>query len=384
MKKVPGFRFQVSGFGYRGFLVWVILVLGGWFNTGFSQELRYNFKEGEILDYDWIEKVREIKDYGPQYLVKTWKYRFTVDSISGKSFWLTMKYIGFFSGDYWVSDKIARQESQNSTFGRQSDIFNGLYSIESNHPVSFNMDTYGKIQEVKGVESLYNAIVMEAINNPGIKRQLEYNRVKSKYYQEYYKWVIQEFFPAIPGSLLDTVSLKFGDRTVSRVNIWKTDWPGSGDSINPLHLKRAYLFRSTEEMYSHFQSKDMENDLFLTWTREPGGFPVRMEYSGYMPEYLAMEVSSNGGALDGEQIFRNIEIINTNKSDNRSKKVNINGCILNIENKEVLAFVPGNRISKMKIPVTLAPDGRFSFDFDLDVPSGLIEIFYEYPPMERL
>lgn len=375
---------KLSVVGYRGLAVWAIMCFGGLLNIGLGQGLRYSFKAGETLDYDLIERVKEIKDYGPQYLVKTWKYRFTVDSVSVNSFWLTMKYIGFYSGDYWISDRIARQESQNTTYGRQSDVFHGLYSIEIRHPISFSMDISGKISKVKGVDSLFDAIVNEAIKNPDIRRSLEYNRVKARYSQDYYRWMIQEFFPAIPGSLKDTVSLKFGNRIVSRVNTWNSEWSRSRDSSNTFRLRRGYFFKANEEFYSEFQSKDTENDLDLTWTRDPAGYPVRMEYSGYMPEFLAMEVSFQGGSLDGEQIFRNIEIINTSRTDNRTQKVKINGCMLNIGDKGILAFVPGNRISKMKIPITLQPDGKFYFDFDLDVPSGLIEIFYEKPPMEKL
>ncbi len=394
MKKVSGFSRQVTGcnfkiqnwswssIGYQVLAIGVIIFLSGLFNAGFGQQLKYHFTKGEIIDYDLITTpVKADETYGRPKT--TWKYQFRVDKVSGDQYWLTMRFMGFFSDGIWISDKIATPELQYKPSGHIPDLFNVLFNIEINHPITFSMNSAGKIRELSGVDSVFNAILQQATRMPDIKRSFPYNRLESRYSKDYYMMIIQEFFPALPGSLSDTVSLHYGDRTISRVNIWNAPDLQS-DSIQSYRISRAFVYQSAKKEKDFYKKNDRVSDLQLTWPRS-SGYPSRIAYSGYHPEELALDASFLYSTI--RKKLTNIEIINTDRTSNKSKRVQINGTLLNIGDKKVVACLvclPGNRISKKKIPITLDPDGRFSLDFDLEVTSGQIEIYYQEKTIENL
>ncbi len=334
--------------------------------------MRYSFRQGEILDYEMTQKPVKGEEGFYTDPETTWKYQFSVDSVYGDSYRLTMKFKGYFSGNMWVSDKTSGQEIQKNPSGKRPNLFHTLYNIDINHPVSFTMRSNGEILDITGPDSILAAIILEADRTPDMKRLLEYNQIKTRYGNDFYKWLIQEFFPAIPASLTDTVRLNSGKNQVSRINNW-TSVIQVPDSRQPIKLSRAYQFKTDYPYASDFPKRDRVGEMVLTWSPSTG-YPTRIKFTGYYPDYLSHFVS-----ISGTLIYYNlsdIEIVNTSRSDNRSEKVVITGTISDLGENSLVAYLPGNRISKTKMPVKPNPDGTFSFQFDFDLPDGLVDLFY--------
>ena len=79
MKKDTGCGLQVAGGRGLWAAVFVIILLVGISFSGSGQGLKYSFKEGEVLDYELIEK--QTDDQTDSFLAPSvYKYSFTVIS----------------------------------------------------------------------------------------------------------------------------------------------------------------------------------------------------------------------------------------------------------------------------------------------------------------
>ena len=377
MKKVSGVRCRVSVIGRR--VAWITLTFGLIGYGAAGQNLRYSFKKGEIIDFELIQKPTKGNGYASEPET-TRKYQFSVNGVSSGTYSLTLKFRGIYSAYMWLSDKQTDRDLNRTGSDMVPNIFNILYNIEMNHPVSFTMDSQGKILHLSGTDSLLAAIIDESNRTPDMKRFLEFNRIKVRYGDGYYIWLIHEFFPEVTGTLSDTLLMESGNNKVTRINVWDSDIK-IPDSLQPIRLRRSYHFQNDSKYQYDFPKKDIVSDMYLTWPAA-SGHPTRISYKGYVTDYLSFEVSLQGSSAIFN--YADIEIFNTGVNNSNTEKVVINGRLTNIGDNRVLAYLPGNHISKTKSPVKPGDNGSFRIEFDLDVPNGLVEIFWYTSPVEQL
>ncbi len=361
--------YRVSGIGYRVLAVGVIIFLSGLFNAGFGQQLKYHFTKGEVLDYDMTEETELGHAVYNETTQNIWKYQFTVVEASTESYVLRMNLNGVFRKTSLSSDNKLLRVTNNSSLVQNSSVVNDITNLEINHPIYFKLDSMGNILGITGVDSLLNSITRSGTERAILRTHENYNHIKVRYSKEYYTWVIHEFFPTIPGSSQDSLLLKSGDRSVTRINIWDSGVLNKEDSLT-FKLRRSYRFEPNQPPFI----KDQTHEMSVIWDRN-SGYPVHIDYAGYLPEDLTRQISLKEGSADLGMI-RQVQINNTRRSFIKNSTVQISGQLQNFENKEFTAFCPGTDISKKKIPLVIAKDGKFTFSFNMPVSTGFVEIFF--------
>ncbi len=371
MKNRTSVRFWIINVGFRVLACLAIFISTSLFNPGFCQNLRYSFKQGEIIDYDLIEETTRGNGTYTQSVQKIWKYQFTVESVNSSVFKIIMKLLGVSQKDSAPLQNNTTNKVQTSTFNQKSNVFSAFTDVEIKHPISFTMDSRGQILKISGVDSLFNEVFRQRLPSTGSDIGVSYDQILVRYSKEYYSWIIHEFFPAIreslqPESQMEVIFLKSGIRTVTRVNIWNIAFMEQNDSI-AMELQRTHLF---EPKTSPLLDLDQTNKMLITWSQH-FGYPTHIEYTGFLPEDLALFVS------DKQDLFslgaaRHVQITNTKRSQNQGTPVQILGSLSNFENKEITAYYPGGEISKKRIPIFIGKDGKFSISFNLDIQGCIV------------
>jgi anti-sigma regulatory factor (Ser/Thr protein kinase) len=371
-------KFSVlSVVGCRGLTVWVIFLLGGVINQNLGQQLRYSFEQGEILDYELVAERVDGNTHFSRNLKQTWKYQFSVDQAGNNAYRMTMTLISNFANELFTQENRIVRSNYSSSFEQQFGAMSKLVNIEISNPISFVLDTMGNILEMNKLDLLMKAIVDEAAKSPEIKGQMNFAQLKIRYSPDYYKWIIHEFFPALPGSYQDTIDIRSDNRILARINNWSAEAAYS-DTLPQINLKRAYFFTPADTSYS-FMKVGRENQLSITWPKN-SGHPVKINYDGFLPEsFINHGVLLNGTFLHGYfnlSEIRHINITNSNSSINQNNSVKISGALTNFKDMELTAVLPGNGITKRKLPVVLSEDGSFSITFDPKMPAGFVELHY--------
>ncbi|TSA36978.1 MAG: hypothetical protein D4R64_06325 [Porphyromonadaceae bacterium] len=373
MKKlsVVGFRFSVVS--YRGLVIGITVLLWTLNFNASGQSLKYSFRQGEILDYDYIvtNKVTYPEDNPFEKIL--YKHRFTVDSVAAGHFWLTFHLRGIYSNGIWISGFENAVET-NAVWAKNVTLLNKIYSIQINNPIRLRMDESGKILDMQGVDSLLPALEQLAIKYPGI-RELNYQTYKVKFSRDFYVLLINEFFPILNGPTGDTVSLVSGKKKVSSINLWNPG-PLSPDSVNEIQLMRTYEFRKNNEVYTAPFMGVRSNPLVLTWNKNRGR-PTAIQYTGFPPENLIQELTMINESLSFRLL--SISIVNSNLAAIPGGHVLVSGTIRNAGDNKMMVSLPGRKIMNQLVPVTLNPDGTFQLDHDLDIPAGIMAIYYTKP-----
>ena len=374
MKKGMGFGVRGSGFGIRVMLSCITLFIWTFHINADGQYLRYFFNQGDILEYEMIVSSHT----NPQITYQTndkriTKYQFRVDSASLERYCLTMSYQGTASDYFWLSRSSKRDENTKTNNWYQPGVLYSLYNTELYYPISFVMDHQGNILDINGVDSLYSAILELAESNKEIKHIIEFPRILNRYNDSYYKFLIHEFFPSLNGPAPDTLSFEYDNKKASRINKWDT-FPPVPDSNGVFSLSRAYDITNHESsFYRQFPTKDTVTRMTIKWPVS-AGHPAQIRFGGYTPESLVFEVSLSGGYV--HYFFETIEIINTSVRSPGKNNVLINGQMLNIANKKIIAYLPGDQVSNREFPIFPDKDGRFSISFDYQLTYGTVDIYY--------
>ncbi|MCX6226184.1 MAG: hypothetical protein NTV01_15785, partial [Bacteroidia bacterium] len=209
-----------------------------------------------------------------------------------------------------------------------------------------------------------------------IKKDVNYAWIGLQFGIQKYRYLIHEFFPAIPETFVDSLSIESGKNRVSRINTWpvRSIFPGLLDTIL---LKRAYTFRNGDIASPGFAAKDTITDMVIYWPNS-FGYPLHISYPGYLPTYVYGYYPEEESLP--QMMLGQVEIINTYHSDSKSSKVNITGSLSNIGNRTLSAYLPGSGFSRESVSIKPVSQGKFSLDFDLDIPSG--QVAMEFSPRD--
>ncbi|MFA5814014.1 MAG: histidine kinase [Bacteroidales bacterium] len=368
MKKVIGYRLQVAGCPRLWAAVLIVFILFGFSFPGSGLGRKYSFKVGEVLDYEVIEKWNDSRP-GTIPGNTIWKYRFTVESAEKEKYCLSMRLVSMYLEKMGISFSEQTMEiypELRSNLGRAR-ILNSEVNAEMNHPITFTLDSRGTIIDLQGDEKIREVILQAAEEMPEIKEIINYHTIAVRYGIQKYKYLIHEFFPAIPESFIDTVCLESGKNSVSRINTWhpRSIFPGMFDTIL---LKRAYTFRNGDLASGCIPANDTINDMVIYWPKS-SGYPHQIRYKGYSPENIVNGLTEI--PIDPEMIGQ-VEIINTDRTNTKTSKVKITGSISHLVNKKMTASLPGSGISREVVPIKPDQNGTFSLNFDLDISADLV------------
>ncbi len=376
------------GFGVRGLRrvnILIILIICSVSLSTVGQTIKYDFHQGEVIDFDLIEKQSRSNYSHQQTSIKTRKYRFIVDTVANNNFSMTMYIKGSFTNDSWTQSNRIVRSSYSSSFEQRPGVISNLADIEINNPISFVLDSMGSILEMKNLDALLSSVLAEVRRSPEIRTRLNYERLKVRYGPDYYKWIIHEFFPSIPGELQDTIKLFSETRTQTRVNIWNS-YNNLPDPNNQIKLKRVY--KGTPDG----ANLNKETEMFLTWGKN-FCYPERIVYNGLLPDEFANKIvlddrtksptSDKNIVINNQTNFltddlnqQHIEIVKTGSFFIHNSPGRISGSFKNFANQEIIACVPGDGITKTKIPIEVSSDGNFSIRLAPDQPTGLVEIYF--------
>ncbi|MCX6226902.1 MAG: histidine kinase [Bacteroidia bacterium] len=392
MKKVTGCGLQVAGCGLqvagcrlsgirrqmRGAESWgigMLLICSIISFTATGQNLKYAFKKGQILDYDYsISNRAPFPDEGPSAKL-VYKHRFTVDSVANGTFWLTFYLKGVYSGGIWISGNEQVLDS-NVSWARNAVVLNKIYAFQTDHPVRFMMDETGHILDMPGMDSLLPALHHLANDHPEI-RELYYPTYKAMFSSDYYALIIHEFFPVLPSLASDTISLVSGDKKISTITLWNPDFAGTADTSD-IRLKRTYEFRKKDLIYTDplMSIPTRINPMNMNWNHVLGR-PVAIQYDGIPPVNLVQELTIKYGSLNFG--LYTVTINRSTLEEVSSAKVVIRGSFQNPGENKIMVALPGRKIMDPLMPVTLNPDGSFSLEHQLEIPAGIASIYYTKP-----
>jgi hypothetical protein len=370
MKMVSGIGFQILGYPKIWGAVFMIFILLGFSGSGFGHGRRYSFKQGEVLDYEVIEKSGDIKMAGiPGNTI--WKYRFTVVSTEKDRFCLSMILVSMYMEKMGISfsgQTMGIDPELRSNLGRAR-ILNSEVNAEMSHPIIFTLDSRGTIINLQGDEKIRETIIQSAEQMPAIMEIINYNTIAVRYGIQKYKYLIQEFFPAIPETFVDTVSIESGNNFVSRINSWpvRSIFPGRFDTIL---LNRGYEFRNGDLASGCIPANDTAVEMVIYWPKS-SGYPHQIKYMGYSPEDIFNGLTDI--PIDPDMI-RQVEIISTNRSNSNTSKIRISGSVSHLEHRKLTASLPGTGISRKVVPVFPDKNGTFFLNLDLDISAGLVDL----------
>jgi len=224
MKKKSGFGFRVSGTLYQLSLTWAILLFCGFIVSATGQELKYKFNKGQILQYQYNAKC--ISDTGAQNengirRLNSFLYifEFHVDSISRSGAFMTLtprQYSQTGSTQYKNSPP---HIVKKSFIEGESDAVATAYYGDLNRTINFHINSDGQLSQFKGVEKIFNdvAALFQSEENVPLKGKINFNWLKLRYSDDYYRILIRQFLPVLPGRKVDA-GTKDNDISLSHLN----------------------------------------------------------------------------------------------------------------------------------------------------------------------
>ncbi len=378
MKKVSGLRFHASfdmGFQFSGWLIqqaaiFIVILLTGFSIPVLGQERRYSFKQGEVLEYEVID-TWGADEPGEIPSKEILKFRFVVISAEKDRFCLTMQMISMRNVAVTITDqtsKIAPELRSNvSIVGTNNSVINAVM----NNPINFTLDSRGKIIDFQGDYEVRNEILRSAESEPAIKELWDYHEIELYYGAQKFKYQIQEIFPELPETFIDSVSIESGNNSAYRIDSWpvKSNFSERSDTIV---VQRAYTIKIGDDL-SASSPFNTVNQMTILWPIS-SGYPLRTRFKGFTSSDIISFILQNQ-----EIPFkpRPIEIINTSRSDNTTRRVHINGSISNLTGRKLEVHLPGTGISKEIVPVKADPNGAFFLDFDLGIAAGIADFRFE-------
>jgi hypothetical protein len=197
--------FRVSGFGYREVLSLILFFLCGFPLLSLGQEMKYQFKKGQIMEYQYKAESADTtsgRTLNDTRTLKTYLYlfEFLVDSLydSGAYMTLTPK-------QYSQTNTIQRESSaplfyQKSFIEGTIDPIELAYFGDLNQKIHFQISTRGQLSNIWGNEEIFNDIAKRFQHDNSIHKEQEinYNWLKLRYSEDYYRIIIRQFLPPLP------------------------------------------------------------------------------------------------------------------------------------------------------------------------------------------
>jgi len=241
MKKVAGCRLRVAGCGCQGLAIGVLFLISGASFSVSSQEMRYKFKAGQVIQYEFQDEYERNDAQG----IGRELYEFKVDSCSESGACMTMT-IKQHSSKSAVFSYQGNKREENPHY-YQSSIIDGYDNSTSkleapllgdiNRRIHFHISDYGQISRISGLDAILHAVLQPIRDHRWIKMSLHYNLLKIRYSEEFYKILIRQFFPPLPIQLDKSqseppFSLNHLGRTISFGFDWQ-DRPA--ETVNKTH-----------------------------------------------------------------------------------------------------------------------------------------------------
>ncbi|MFA6127139.1 MAG: histidine kinase [Bacteroidales bacterium] len=243
MKKVTGVGVQVTGIGFRvpafagmtengigfwGRVVGMILLLTGFTVPGVAQELKYKFRQGQVIQYQY----RAESNSYYQRTIHNYVYEFVVDSTNPTGAFMTL------IPKSHTINRILDPESKTPRYSQESDLDKinfidmPFWYADINKKIRFHLSDIGEISRFGNSPSLLVNIIadIERGNSIPSKSDVNYNWLTLRYSDEYYKILIRQFFPPLPGKDrpgCQTLDLVYKNMPVSFGFCWLKPYPDS-------------------------------------------------------------------------------------------------------------------------------------------------------------
>ena len=337
-----------------------------------SQDRRYYFKKGDVLDYEMIETPGEDDEEKDNIISRI---RFTVNEVENNRYHMTMQILSWSMWDNLITISGQTTQIKPELRASQSAVWSvlGQANAELNNPISFILDSQGGIYDVQGYEKIQKDILEAASESVSYKKQHNFSVVSTFYGLQKYRYLISEFFPALPVDYKDTVSFESEDILALRINHWKLAERPLRDEM---YLDREYKFIYSKPDPHNRGPEDYTDKMFVTWVDgygEGNGHPKFISYKGYVNSFFTRE-GFNKYTSPNDYIGQ-VKITNTYQANHLSNTVIISGLITNLKTHKLQLFLPGISISKRSVELNPEQDGSFHLEFEMDCKAGLVDVY---------
>ncbi len=368
---VSSFGFRVIGFPRLSMLILVVFILAGFCYQVSAQDRRYYFKEGDVLEYEIVETSGNEDEESD--LIS--KYRFTVNKVENDRYHITMESLSWSMLDNFIAISGQTTQLKPELRSPHSAIWTelGQVNAEFNNPIYFVLDSSGKIYNIQGFEKIQEDILEAASKSVSYKKRHNFSTVSTFYGLQKYRYLISEFFPALPTNYNDTVRFESEGILALRINKWK---PVESPTRDELYLSREYKFICSDPDSRGCGPEDYADNMFITWVDgygEGNGHPKEISYKGYINSYFTrMGFTSESSPEDN---LGQVRVTNTYQANHLSKTVSIGGLISNLKTNKLRLSLPGNSISKKTVEIKPKQDGSIHLEFEMDCIAGLVDVY---------
>jgi sensor histidine kinase YesM len=354
--------------GYRGLVVWVMLLLGGILHTGIGQEMNYKFKKGQVIQYQYKAE----SNFQGMKRMRRDLFEFKVDSLYDKGAYITMTPKQYSSTSINDTKTVVPQYYQQSFIDGDNDPIQIAGFGDMNKPISFCMDSEGQLSLISGLDTLFSEITKRISQNALIsrKKEINYNWLKLRYSEKYYKILIGQFFPPKSNNELGaTGMIRFVNEkeTIMFEHFWEQSNPDFITGI--IQFKKTWILftedkitvKDRELRYAKAISKMDLGEAH--WNRQKAIFDNLRYPDLNIPFLLFMWVNGDLKVRYGfrqENVeYSNISIELINDSDQEGVWTNLH--ILDADTMEMIGFYPGNSLGRNSVGIPIL-ESDFKFE----------------------